>query len=81
MPYFRFRKDRFFDWPPDPTVSRATPLVPTAASRSHDDDVGDRSTHKSGSDDYDAFGDKGAEKGGVRQRNRRAQEPEDYGYG
>mmetsp|Transcript_120204 Transcript_120204/g.245696 ORF Transcript_120204/g.245696 Transcript_120204/m.245696 type:complete len:456 (-) Transcript_120204:2772-4139(-) len=27
VPYFRFRKDRFFDWPPDPTVSRATPMV------------------------------------------------------
>mmetsp|Transcript_14471 Transcript_14471/g.41075 ORF Transcript_14471/g.41075 Transcript_14471/m.41075 type:complete len:1015 (+) Transcript_14471:281-3325(+) len=26
VPYFRFRKDRFFDWPPDPTVSRATPM-------------------------------------------------------
>jgi len=26
VPYFRFRKDRFYDWPPDPTVSRATPL-------------------------------------------------------
>lgn len=26
IPYFRFRKDRFYDWPPDPTVSRATPL-------------------------------------------------------
>ena len=26
VPYFRFRKDRFYDWPPDPTVSRATPM-------------------------------------------------------
>ena len=27
VPYFRFRKERFYDWPPDPTVSRATPLL------------------------------------------------------
>ena len=26
VPYSKLRKDRFFDWPPDPTVSRATPL-------------------------------------------------------
>lgn len=26
IPYSRVKKDRFFDWPPDPTVSRATPL-------------------------------------------------------
>jgi len=29
VPYFRFRKDRFYDWPPDPTVSRATPMAMT----------------------------------------------------
>jgi len=29
VPYFRFRKDRFYDWPPDPTVSRATPMLMT----------------------------------------------------
>lgn len=28
IPYSRLKKDRFFDWPPDPTVSRATPLIP-----------------------------------------------------
>jgi hypothetical protein len=26
IPYSRLRKERFYDWPPDPTVSRATPL-------------------------------------------------------
>jgi hypothetical protein len=26
VPYTRFHKERFFDWPPDPTVARATPL-------------------------------------------------------
>lgn len=26
IPYGKLRKERFFDWPPDPTVSRATPL-------------------------------------------------------
>lgn len=28
IPYSRFKADRFYDWPPDPTVSRATPLRP-----------------------------------------------------
>lgn len=32
VPYFRFRKDRFYDWPPDPTVSRATPLLSVATA-------------------------------------------------
>uniref|UniRef100_A0A7S1GKL2 Uncharacterized protein n=1 Tax=Cyclophora tenuis TaxID=216820 RepID=A0A7S1GKL2_CYCTE len=27
VPYVPFRIDRFYDWPPDPTVSRATPVV------------------------------------------------------
>lgn len=26
VPYTRFRKERFFDWPPNPTVARATPV-------------------------------------------------------
>lgn len=26
IPYSRIKKDRFYDWPPDPTVSRATPI-------------------------------------------------------
>ena len=26
IPYSRVRKERFYDWPPDPTVSRATPI-------------------------------------------------------
>jgi len=26
IPYTRLKKDRFFDWPPDPTVSRATAM-------------------------------------------------------
>lgn len=26
VPYSRLKKDRFFDWPPDPTVSRATAI-------------------------------------------------------
>ena len=33
VPYFRFRKERFFDWPPDPTVSRATPLLTGETAR------------------------------------------------
>jgi hypothetical protein len=39
VPYFRFRKDRFYDWPPDPTVSRATPML-SMASVSNEDDGG-----------------------------------------
>ena len=27
IPYSRFKKERFYDWPPDPTVSRATPII------------------------------------------------------
>ena len=27
IPYSRIKKDRFYDWPPDPTVSRATPII------------------------------------------------------
>jgi len=45
VPYFRFRKDRFYDWPPDPTVSRATPLLVTASKdREIDEDDFDVST-------------------------------------
>lgn len=40
VPYFRFRKDRFFDWPPDPTVSRATPMLTHGVGV--DDDHDDR---------------------------------------
>jgi hypothetical protein len=27
IPYSRLKKERFYDWPPDPTVSRATPMI------------------------------------------------------
>lgn len=36
VPYFRFRKERFYDWPPDPTVSRATPLIAAAMEQRGD---------------------------------------------
>jgi hypothetical protein len=26
VPYSRMKKDRFYDWPPDPTVSKASPM-------------------------------------------------------
>jgi hypothetical protein len=52
VPYFRFRKDRFFDWPPDPTVSRATPMsayLQAATSESQDDrNVGNSTHHRRG---------------------------------
>lgn len=36
VPYTRLKKERFYNWPPDPTVSRATP-APIFDSM-HDDD-------------------------------------------
>lgn len=27
IPYSRLKKERFYDWPPDPTVSKATPII------------------------------------------------------
>jgi hypothetical protein len=38
VPYFRLKKDRFYDWPPDPTVSRATP-VPIFDALNEDDSM------------------------------------------
>ena len=48
VPYFRFRKDRFYDWPPDPTVSRATPMLAAlqAAAREDDYESIDRSRNR-----------------------------------
>ena len=66
VPYFRFRKDRFYDWPPDPTVSRATPLM---AGSTKDDDLGyndddlDESQHPNRQSDFGGGGD-----GGPRRR-------------
>ena len=53
VPYFRFRKDRFYDWPPDPLVSRATPMLQTS-STPFDDDL-NFSTHRSRDEDGDAY--------------------------
>ena len=36
VPYCRVKKDRFYDWPPDPTVSRATPISMLLQSESPD---------------------------------------------
>jgi hypothetical protein len=38
VPYFRFRKDRLYDWPPDPTVSRATPMIAMTRFDGDEDD-------------------------------------------
>jgi hypothetical protein len=35
IPYSRLKKDRFYDWPPDPTVSKATPLSFRTESKSN----------------------------------------------
>ena len=44
VPYTRLRKERFYDWPPDPTVSRATPLELEMWSMDHlqDDSLEDK---------------------------------------
>eukprot|EP00934_Nitzschia_sp_Nitz4_P007018 Nitzschia sp. Nitz4//scaffold3_size479765//447923//451003//NITZ4_000189-RA/size479765-augustus-gene-1.629-mRNA-1//-1//CDS//3329551025//7008//frame0 len=71
VPYFRFRKDRFYDWPPDPTVSRATPLL-GGAEEQEDDDYDDMS--------YDGKQYAGDE--GMRRRRPQSDEfDDDFGYG
>ena len=41
VPYSKLRKDRFYDWPPDPTVSRATPVAgPWLAASDPEADAG-----------------------------------------
>ena len=79
VPYFRFRKDRFYDWPPDPTVSRATPLLAEAET---DSDYMDSSKHqkkkrKDADDEYDGYEED--QPRGVRRRNK-AKARDDYGY-
>lgn len=39
IPYSRFKKERFYDWPPDPTVSRATPIILQADRMENDDSL------------------------------------------
>lgn len=39
IPYSRFRKERFYDWPPDPTVSRATPIILHLDNTENDDSL------------------------------------------
>jgi hypothetical protein len=39
IPYTRLKKERFYDWPPDPTVSRATRIsIYSEHVKEHDDD-------------------------------------------
>ena len=52
IPYFRFRKDRFYDWPPDPTVSRATPMMTESQTR-FDEDGGGGMRRRSGFGEVD----------------------------
>ena len=90
VPYFRFKKDRFFDWPPDPTVSRATPLLaPGGAVAQDSGDSGgmsEESTHRNQSDDDAPDEQEERPPRGMRQRPVRQQknpDPQDidYGYG
>jgi hypothetical protein len=75
VPYFRFRKDRFYDWPPDPTVSRATPLLATSREAQSEFEDMDSSVHHNSNDNDGQGG-----RGGPRRRNR-GTEDVDYGYG
>jgi hypothetical protein len=88
VPYFRFRKDRFFDWPPDPTVSRATPLLgPGGAVTQDSGDMPEHSTNHNQSSHNDVPDYEQEERPrGMRQRPVRQQknpDPQDidYGYG
>jgi hypothetical protein len=96
VPYFRFRKDRFYDWPPDPTVSRATPLLAPGGALSPDyGGIPDDSMHHNQSSDNDMHDYEQEERQqeerqqqprGMRQRPVRQQknpDPQDidYGYG
>lgn len=53
VPYFRFRKDRFFDWPPDPTVSRATPMLTCAQAQATEADGEDDDRRGGSGDEFD----------------------------
>jgi hypothetical protein len=82
VPYFRFRKERFYDWPPDPTVSRATPLLGATRDSEFDYDGSNDPQQQSDGDGYGA--EKSGGGGGVRRRPNRGREEEaevDYGYG
>jgi hypothetical protein len=71
VPYFRFRKDRFYDWPPDPTVSRATPLLAAPPQRDEPEDF----------DDEGSFAEQEQQPRGARRRRKPKEEEVDYGYG
>ena len=76
VPYFRFRKDRFYDWPPDPTVSRATPLLTPNKPKRQEYEEDDESEYES-SDEEDEPASR------VRRRRGANSAPpsaEDYGY-
>jgi hypothetical protein len=85
VPYFRFRKDRFYDWPPDPTVSRATPLLATSTEARHEYNNLDGSTHhKKRRDEVDDVDESEDERPrGVRRRAKPKSSKQDdpYGYG
>ena len=53
IPYSRFRKERFYDWPPDPTVSRATPIILHHDMTENDDSLSASIPDLPASDDED----------------------------
>ena len=80
VPYFRFRKDRFYDWPPDPTVSRATPILLFGSSHPQADTLDDHSMHGKGDVDPYSIDHQGTRQRPRRQRHNNPEEV-DYGYG
>ena len=85
VPYFRFRKDRFYDWPPDPTVSRATPLlVATSNENKHeytqsDFDSSDR--HPFDDRIYSSSNKPTTVRKRTTSRQKSSEEDMDFGYG
>lgn len=73
VPYARLKKDRFYDWPPDPTVSRATPVPIYEAL--HDDDSMTLSLPDIPMEEDDDYEDEDKPKNGLRQRKPTKEAP------
>lgn len=83
VPYFRFRKDRFYDWPPDPTVSRATPMVMKSRFDEPEEiDFQPPMSHNQNAGVYQSLNDRrGLRNRGRNNRERYPGDDVDYRYG